>query len=178
VGVAGFSLGGFTAVAACGGRVDAALAAGVLAGEVPLPAIEEMPDALERLQDRWGPEALARAAAGAGEDLRDARVAAAFVVAPGVGPLLTPASLAGVQVPVEVRWGDADTTNPFDVDVRPLLEHLPRVHGQEVGPGVSHHDFIEPLTPDRPEARDRVAADAVTFFAEHLRPGTGGAPAE
>jgi predicted dienelactone hydrolase len=173
VGVAGFSLGGYTAAALSGARVDAGLVAHVLAGELPLPPIEEMPDALEQLRARRCPEELAAAAAGAGEDLRDRRVVAAFLVAPGVGTLLTAQSLAAVRVPVEVRWGDADTTNPFEEDVRPLLEHLTNVHGLEVGPGVEHRDFIEPLTPDRPTARDRVAADAVAFFVEHLSPAAG-----
>ncbi|MFC4784451.1 alpha/beta hydrolase family protein [Nocardioides sp. MAHUQ-72] len=171
VGVAGFSLGGYTAAALVGARVDAPLVASVLAGDVPLPPIEEMPDALEQLRARHSPDELAHAAAGAGVQLRDPRVAAAFLVAPGLGALLTPRSLASVPVPVEVRWGDADTTNPFERDVRPLLDHLPAAHGLEVGPGVGHHDFIEPLTPDRPRARERVGSEAVAFFTEQLLVG-------
>ena len=172
VGVAGFSLGGYTAAALAGARVDASLVAAILDGTVPLPQIDEMPHALQQLRARSGPEALASAIARAGADLRDRRVAAAFLVAPGMGSLLTPQSLSGIGVPVEIRWGDADSTNPFDQDVRPLLDHVPTAHGMEVGPAVEHRDFIEPLTPDRTAVRDRVSADAAAFFAAHLTSNT------
>ncbi|MBB3088331.1 alpha/beta hydrolase family protein [Nocardioides albus] len=168
VGVAGFSLGGYTAAAMAGARLNRATIEALLSGEIPLPPIDEFPDALQRLKvttppNRW-PTALDRACS----DLRDPRVAAAFVVAPGLGALMTRASLTDVSIPIEVRWGDADTTNPFDLDVRPLLDHVPDIHGHEVGTGVRHEHFIEPLTPDRADVRTSVASDAVQFFTERL----------
>lgn len=168
VGVAGFSLGAYTAAALAGARLDRSTIHGILSGEIPLPPIEEFPDALQRLPestpaDAW-PDALDRACS----DVREPRVAAAFLVAPGLGALMTPASLADIRIPIELRWGDADTTNPFDRDVAPLLDHVPHAHGVEVGPGVRHDHFIEPLTPDRVDVRRRVAADAVRFFSEQL----------
>ena len=168
VGVAGFSLGGYTAAALVGARVDASIVTAVLDGSIPIPPIEEMPDAFQQLLAHAGPGALATAIARAGADLRDPRVEAAFLVAPGATAILTQQSLAAIRVPVGIRWGGADTTNPFDEDVRPLLDHVPTATGQEVGPGVEHHDFIEPLTPDRPAARLRVGAEAAAFFVEHL----------
>jgi predicted dienelactone hydrolase len=169
VGVAGFSIGGYTAAALVGCRLDSAVVAAILAGDLPLPPIEQLPDVLERLHERFTPYALATVAQTAAADVSDARVEAAFLVAPGMGSLLAPPSLAGVRVPVEVRWGDADTTNPFDRDVRPFLDLIPGASGAEVGPGVDHPDFIEAFTPDRPDARDRVASDAVRFFDVRLR---------
>ena len=38
-------------------------------------------------------------------------------------------SLATVQVPVGIRWGGADTINPYDADTRPYLEHIPTASG-------------------------------------------------
>ena len=167
VGVAGFSLGGYTAAALVGARLDRAMIELILSGTVPLPPIPECPDALQQLEAT--PGGWASIADRAASDHRDPRVVAAFLVAPGMGSLLTEASLNAVRIPVKVHWGDADVTNPFDRDVRPLLDHIPHIRGTEVSTGVSHEDFIEPLTPDRAETRAGVAADAAAFFAEQLR---------
>lgn len=168
VGVAGFSLGGYTAAALAGARLDRDAIEAILSGEVPLPLIEEFPDALKQLRTTTPPDAWATAADRASSDLRDRRVIAAHLVAPGLGSLMTEASLEAIRVPVQVSWGDADTTNPFDLDVRPLLDHVPRVRGLEVGTGVRHDHFIAPLTPDRADVRARVALDAVRFFEDQL----------
>jgi predicted dienelactone hydrolase len=168
VGVAGFSLGGYTAAALAGARLDRAMIEAILSGTAPLPPIEEFPDGLQQLWTTTPPRALVDVADRAASDLRDPRVVAAFLVAPGMSSLLTEESLNAVRVPVEVRWGDADTTNPFDLDVRPLLDHVPHVRGNEVGVGVRHDHFIEPLAPDRADVRAGVATDAVRFFIDQF----------
>ncbi|HEX5088583.1 MAG TPA: alpha/beta fold hydrolase [Nocardioides sp.] len=169
VGVAGFSIGGYTAAALTGPRLDPDAVAAILAGRVPLPPIDQLPDAFEQLRETYSPYALAAVAQSSGTDVSDPRVAAAFLVSPGMGALLTRESLGGVRVPVEVRWGDADATNPFERDVRPYVELIPGAGGSAVGPGVDHADFIAAFTPDRTVARDQVAVDAVRFFEQHLR---------
>jgi predicted dienelactone hydrolase len=169
VGVAGFSIGGYTAAALTGPRLDRDAVAAILAGRVPLPPIDQLPEAFEQLRETYSPYALAAVAQASDADVCDPRVAAAFLVSPGMGALLTQESLRSVRVPVEVRWGDADETNPFERDVRPYVELVPGASGEEVGPGVDHADFIAAFTPDRPAARDRVAADAARFFEQHLR---------
>lgn len=169
VGVAGFSLGGYTAAALAGARLDRATIEGILSGAIDVPPIEEFPDALQRLRTTTPPDTWATAVDRAVSDLRDPRIVAAFLVAPGLGALMTQTSLSAIRVPVQVRWGDADTTNPYDVDIRPLLDHVPGIQGDEVGAGVRHDHFIEPLTPGRDDARARVAADAVRFFTRQLR---------
>jgi predicted dienelactone hydrolase len=175
IGVAGFSLGGYTAAALAGARIDGAVIRAILTGAVPLPPIEEFPDALEQLGAAITDDSVTELTGRASADLRDPRVRAAFLIAPGLGHLVTDESLAAIDVPVEIRWGDADTTNPFDQDVRPYLERIPHADGREVGPGVGHHDFIAPLTPGRTGIRELVAADAGHFFARHLpRPADGG----
>jgi predicted dienelactone hydrolase len=167
VGAVGFSFGGYTAAALAGARIDADLVRAVLAGDLPLPPVEELPDALTALRATADDDALARAVAGAGVDLTDRRVRAAFLIAPGLGQLVTPESLAAVSVPVEIRWGDADVTNPFERDVQPYLDHIPHAHGGVVGPAVTHHHFIPALT-TQTHARDQVASDAVAFFTRTL----------
>jgi predicted dienelactone hydrolase len=167
VGVAGFSFGGYTAAALAGARLDGKIVEGILTGEVPIPPIEEFPQAL----DRWRESItvpLSSIAAEASADLRDSRVSAAFLIAPGLGALTTRESLATITVPMAIRWGDRDVTNPYERDIKPYLDHVPTAIGREIGPGVDHHDFIAALTPTRNSARDQIAEDAVLFFTEHL----------
>ncbi|MEU3604311.1 alpha/beta hydrolase [Streptomyces sp. NPDC035033] len=164
VGVAGFSAGGYTAAATAGARLDPALLEAVLTGAVPLPAIPEFPDVLDALRAKRPGEGVP---GGAGDDLTDPRVRAVFQVAPGLGGLVTPESLARVRVPVGVRWAGADDICPYDSDVRPYLEHVPAASGVSVGPAVRHDDFFAEEPAD-PTARVRVGEAAAAFFAAHL----------
>lgn len=168
VGAAGFSLGGYTAVALAGARLDPQVLWAVRTGAVPMPEIPEFPGALEALRKKYpeGDESR-RAVDGAGADLSDPRVRAVFQVAPGVGGLVTPRSLATVQVPVGIRWGGADTVNPYEVDTRPYLEHIPTASGRSAGPDVRHDDFFAPAPAD-PAVRVRVGREAAAFFLQHL----------
>ncbi|XIE78051.1 hypothetical protein AB6O49_07295 [Streptomyces sp. SBR177] len=128
--MAGFSLGGYTAAALAGARLDPRLLWAVLTGAVPLPDIPEFPGVLEALRAKHPLDEESRAGTqAAGADLSDPRVRAAFLVAPGLGALVTPESLAAVRVPVGLRWGGADTVNPYEVDTRPYREHIPTASG-------------------------------------------------
>ncbi|MDX2389277.1 alpha/beta hydrolase [Streptomyces sp. DK15] len=57
VGAAGFSLGGYTAAALAGARVDPGVLWAVLTGEVPFPEIPEFPGVLEELRKTFPPGA-------------------------------------------------------------------------------------------------------------------------
>ncbi|MET9012702.1 alpha/beta fold hydrolase [Streptomyces olivaceoviridis] len=168
VGVAGFSLGGYTAAALAGARVDPRLVWAVMTGAVPLPEIPEFPGALEALRKKYPlDESLRPALDSAGADFSDPRVRAVFQVAPGVGGLVTRESLETVQVPVGIRWGGADTVNPYEVDTRPYLEHIPTASGRSAGPDVRHEDFFLP-EPAHSAVRARVGREAAAFFEQHL----------
>ncbi|WP_225826451.1 alpha/beta hydrolase family protein [Streptomyces naphthomycinicus] len=169
VGAAGFSLGGYTAAALAGARVDPRILWAVLTGEVPLPEIPEFPGALEALREKYPlDESSRRALDAAGADLSDPRVRAVFQVAPGVGGLVTPESLATVRVPVDIRWGGADTVSPYEVDTLPYLKHIPTASGCSAGPDVRHDDFFR-LQPADTAVRLRVGGEAAAFFQRHLR---------
>ncbi|WP_233289389.1 alpha/beta fold hydrolase [Kitasatospora sp. MBT63] len=168
VGVAGFSLGGYTAAALAGARVDPRLLTAVLTGAVPLPEVSEFPDVLQALRTKHPHQDLLQGALeAAAADHSDARVRAVFQVAPGIGALVTPESLATVRVPVEIRWGGADQVTPYEADTRPYLEHIPTASGRSAGPDVRHDDFFAPEPAD-PGARARVGAEAADFFRRHL----------
>jgi predicted dienelactone hydrolase len=167
VGVAGFSAGGYTAGALVGTRPDPAVVRLLLDGTIPVPPIPEFPDAIDRLRAELTPADVDAAVAASGSDRTDPRVGAAFLVAPAIGALLTPESLAGVRVPMAVRWAGADDVNPYDTDVRAYVELVPGVDARCVGPQVRHQDFIAPLVPD-PAVRDAVGRDAASFLRAAL----------
>ncbi|MFB6840683.1 alpha/beta hydrolase family protein [Streptomyces sp. NPDC056361] len=168
VGAAGFSLGGYTVAALVGARVDPQVLRAVVTGAVPLPDIPEFPGLLDALLKKYpDDDSSRRALEGADADLTDARVRAVFQVAPGVGGFVTASSLATVRVPVEIRWGGADTVNPYDVDIRPYLDHIPTATGRSAGPDVRHDDFFSP-DPADPDVRHHVGREAAAFFLHHL----------
>jgi predicted dienelactone hydrolase len=167
VGVAGFSAGGYTAAALVGARADREIVRLLLDGTIPVPPIPEFPDALEALRAAVPPGEIDAAAAASGADLADPRVRAAFLVAPAVGALMTPESLAGIRVPVAVRWAGADDVNPYDTDVRAYVDLVPGVDARCVGPDVRHQDFIAPLVADA-TIRGAVAREAVAFLRAAL----------
>jgi predicted dienelactone hydrolase len=139
-----------------------------MTGAVPLPEIPEFPGALEALRKKYPlDESSRRVLNAAGADLSDPRVRAVFQVAPGVGALVTRESLETVQVPVGIRWGGADTINPYEVDTRPYLEHIPTASGCSAGSDVRHEDFFRP-EPANSAVRVRVGGEAATFFQQHL----------
>jgi predicted dienelactone hydrolase len=166
VGVAGFSFGGFTALAMAGGRIDTAAVAAVLLGQADPPDIPEFPGVLDALTARMSSSALRSEMEQAGSDLADPRVDAVFAIAPGWAHLLTPPSLRNMTVPVEVHWGGADRIAPLD-EIRPYLDLIPQVVGHCIGPEVRHEDLIPAVVVD-PAVRDRVGAAAADFFDRHL----------
>ncbi|MFD5142242.1 alpha/beta hydrolase family protein [Streptomyces sp. NPDC058401] len=168
VGVAGFSIGGYTAAALAGARVDPRILWAVLTGELPLPEIPEFPGVLEALRAKYPQEEAARRTLeGAGGDLSDPRIRAVFQVAPGVGSLVTRESLEAVTVPVSIRWAGADTITPYEADTRPYLEGIPTATGRSIGVAVVHDDFFAPEPAD-PTAKVRAGEEAAAFFLEQL----------
>ncbi|MFF8379297.1 alpha/beta hydrolase family protein [Streptomyces sp. NPDC015661] len=169
VGTAGFSAGGYTSAALVGAALDTDLLRAVVDRRIPLPEIPEFPDLIDALHEAVPADALARAVADGGRAQGDARVRAAFLVCPGAADLVTGASLAGVDRPVEIRWGDADTIAPPETNALRYLDAVPGAGGRSVGATTGHYDFLGD-NPDGAGARREVAADAVAFFRAHLVP--------
>lgn len=187
IGAAGFSLGGYTALAVAGARADRAHWAAFCGGPrpdatcAPQPEFPEAIAQFESVRDRDHVRAsLARHA----ESYGDARIRAVFAVAP-VGTWLTEQSLRTVAVPVRVVVGTRDTTTPTANNASRIAQLIPGAALSAIE-GAGHYTFLaecEPqglrLRPDlchdaadvqRAIVHRRVAAAAVTFFAEILNP--------
>lgn len=164
VGVAGFSIGGLTALVAGGARID------------PLRMIRfcrrQAQDGACKPQLEFGlsndaaiatlaSPALAAERAKAGDDHSVPGVKAVFAMAPVVQPL-TPASLRAMREPVVILAGADDLTVPPATHARVAEKILPDATVQ-ILPGVSHYSFLATCTPAAaatlPVCKDATAQD-------------------
>jgi predicted dienelactone hydrolase len=118
------------------------------------------------------------------ESFRDARIRAAFAIAPALGPVMTKASLAEVKVPVRIVVGSKDDQASPAVNARPIASAIPNAE-LEILPNVAHYTFLarcnlfgkvvarplctDPDEIDRAEVHRRVSADALKFFNRTLQ---------
>jgi predicted dienelactone hydrolase len=172
VGVAGFSLGGYTAAALLGARVSPQRLrmAMELLDTTPLP---EYPNLSEELTGRYGPAAgMALSLSACAVDVSDRRVRSAFLMAPVLGAVLDPVSLAGIDRPLCVVWGGADEIAPPAFGAQVLLDLVPGSTGRSLGADVGHYEFVRDPPGPGGSSEDAVKADAVgeavAFFARTL----------
>lgn len=188
VGVAGFSMGGFTGALLVGARADLGRFIAFCDG----PARDAICDPQKEfpLDYHDGPKvlsepALAPVAARHHADLADPRVRAAFLIDPALGPALDPASLGRVRAPVEVLYGLADPIAP-PVSNALLIAHA--IPGAQLValPGVGHYDFLADCGPggrrdapayctdgpgvDRGRTHAQAIEEALHFFDAALAP--------
>ena len=150
LGVAGFSAGGFTSLAAAGGRVDLAKfiafcethpADGVCAPQ------KEFPFDFSSAIAFWNQPKMAHDIAKSRGDLSIKGVRAAFVMAPALVQSFDPASLKHVRIPVSIILGDADVIATPDVNGEVAAKLIPGAQ-LYVLHDVGHYDFIATCGPD------------------------------
>ena len=181
LGVAGFSAGGFTAIAATGARVDTSRLRAFCENNptdgICMPQKEFPLSREQRLAALKSPE-LAPEVAHSGDDHSIPGVRAAFAIAPGIVQAFDPASLKVDMTPVAIILGDADPAAPPDTNGRFAARDLPHAELKELA-GVGHYDFLATCTPagvaaipvcadDMPqEPTHRAAIEmALAFFAD------------
>jgi predicted dienelactone hydrolase len=168
VGAAGFSLGGYTAAALLGARVDAELYAALFAGTIPAVPPPEYPTLVEDLRARLSEDDVAGWVVDSGGDYSDERVRAAFLVCPAIARMLDELSLAAIGRPVAIRSAGADDIAPPEDNADVYAQTIPGAELRSVGAEVGHYAFVG-SNPEGSDVRERVAREAVDFFAAHLR---------
>ena len=183
LGVAGFSAGGFTAIAATGARVDIgrleAFCNAKPTDGVCMPQKEFAQSTEQMLAALRSPE-LAVEAAHSGDDHSIPGVRAAFAMAPGPVQAFDPASLRADDKPIAIILGDADPVAPPDTNGRVVARELERAELKDL-PRVGHDDFLATCTPAGvaalPVCADKVPQDpthqaaidmALAFFAKTI----------
>lgn len=149
IGVAGFSIGGWTAALLVGAQADferfRAFCAGPQRDAICDPQVEfELNYARQREElKRVGAERLLLGEKG---DYRDARIKAGVLIAPALAQSIDPGSLGRIELPVLFIAGDADRVVPTPTNAAWLQ---PRIAGArlQVLPGVGHYDFLSLCTP-------------------------------
>lgn len=183
IGVAGFSIGGYTALAVVGARLSYDqwidfCATHAFDSNCKLPPeakftqadLRHMLASNQRVKD---------AIASSGESFLDSRIKAAFVISPALGPVLTKASLSAIQVPVRIVVGSQDDQTVPDVNAKPIASVIPMAR-LDVLPNVTHYTFLptctllgrfvarqyctDPKGVDRDAAHDQVSSAALNFF--------------
>ena len=183
VGVAGFSAGGFTALAATGGQVDLPRVQrfcqqhpedGVCKPQVEFPISPE--DQAKALAS----PAFAGAERRAAKSHAIAQVRAAFAMAPAIVQAFDPASLSAVRTPVMIVAGESDVVAPPATNALVAARAIPGA-GLEMLPGVGHYDFLSECTPagleavplckvevSKQDTHRRTIEAARTFFGRNL----------
>jgi predicted dienelactone hydrolase len=188
VGVAGFSMGGFTGALLAGARTDFAHFAAFCGGpsrDAICNEQKEFPLDYRLAPKTLGAAAMAPVAAREHADWRDPRIVAAFLVAPALGEALEARSLAQVKIPVAVLYGDRDAIAPPATNGQLIAAAVPGAR-QVALAAVGHYDFLSECGalglkvaadycsdgqgPPRAQTHVATIAQARRFFDEWLAP--------
>ncbi len=183
IGIAGFSLGGYTVLSTAGARVDRTQWQRYC-GDYPDDPICRLPPEspfsmadLEQLIEEDG--SIKAAIEHSHESYRDERIRGAYAISPVLGPALNVQSLGDISIPVRIVVGDKDDQALPEVNAIPIREAIPDAE-LLILPGVAHYTFLatcslkgrvfvrqlceDPPGIDRHEIHNKVGADALAFF--------------
>jgi predicted dienelactone hydrolase len=172
LGVAGFSAGGFTALAAAGARVDMKHFTDFCEAHpddgVCKPQ-QEFPVTLEQAKAAMASPEMAGEVAHAGDDHSIRGVRAAFAMAPAIVQAFDPASLQAMTTPVAIILGGADPVAPPHTNGGVAARAIPRAQMKTLQ-NVGHYDFLSTCTPaamarEVPLCRNLAVPQGPTHFA-------------
>lgn len=142
IGAAGFSLGGYTVIAAAGGVIDllrlkAALRdpIGELLKDIP-PEFPERPALISLATELLDSDESHK------RSYHDPRVSGVFAIAPALAMAFTRESLASVRIPVRIVVGEADDITPPDTTALRFAEMLPYAEATVLDGNVAHYTFL------------------------------------
>lgn len=186
IGVAGFSLGGYAALATVGVRL-AVHRWEPYCGEHPSDPICQPPPEASRggfsfenfVREAFDKDTIEQA----NQSYADDRVRAVFAIAPVGGPILAAESMGSMTVPVSVVVGERDTQSiPEQVDLQ-ITKRIPGASLQVV-PKAGHYTFLsrgtfwsrllarelfrDSFRLNRNRLHDRIGSEAAEFFRERL----------
>jgi len=160
IGMFGFSAGGFTALTVIGGVPDL--------HRIAAHCFSTMEFSCKLLADARSPLLASVIDPRASAYVRDERVKAAVIAAPGLGFSFTTDGLAGVSVPVQLWTGAAEVNVPTATNATPVREALGSRAEFHVVPGAGHFSFLVPCGPIGPPylCRDASGFDRKQFHLE------------
>jgi predicted dienelactone hydrolase len=188
IGMAGFSMGGFTGALEAGGWADfdqfMRFCNGPARDAICDPQLEFPMDFHKQADVLARPEMRPLLAREKG-DFRDRRVKAAFLIAPAVIQALDFASLGRIHIPVEIVLGAADPIAPPKTNGELLARLIPGARLTAL-PGVGHYDFLsecgasgakaakayctDGTGTNRAQTHATTVAEAIAFFGATIGP--------
>ncbi|WPU96180.1 dienelactone hydrolase family protein [Mucilaginibacter sabulilitoris] len=165
IGVAGFSLGGATAIWVAGSilNMDA------LAKSDPNPP-PQFQEAINRLTALSKTDPLIISSfRNSADSFRDKRIKAVFALAPAIGQGFTKQSLQSINVPVQITVGDADLIAPKELNAMYYTQNIPTAKKLIILPGERGHYTKPPAGNERPAELQEVSEIAYKFFKEVLK---------
>ncbi len=163
IGVAGFSLGGFTGALEAGARTNfdqfIRFCDGPARDAICNPQLEFPLDYHDQAEVLARPE-VRDLKAREHNDFRDPRIVAAFLVAPALIQALDFASVKHISIPVEIVLGSADPIAPPGTNGELLARLIPKARLKAL-PGVGHYDFLLQCGPAGTKEAKPYCADGV-----------------
>jgi predicted dienelactone hydrolase len=149
IGVAGFSLGGFTGALEAGARTDfdqfIKFCNGPSRDAICNPQLEFPLDYRGQAEVLARPE-MRDLRARENSDFRDPRITAAFLIAPALVQAFDFATVKRIHIPVEIVLGSADPIAPPGTNGELLARLIPGAR-LKVFPAVGHYDFLSECGP-------------------------------
>jgi predicted dienelactone hydrolase len=190
IGVAGFSIGGYTALASVGARLSRTQWQKFCADAATAPFCKLPPEVSGKFSDEEVEHLLTKdqrvlnALTHMDDDYRDPRIKAAFAIAPVVGGAMRRDSLEMIAVPVQIVVGSDDDQAVPRFNAEPMAKAIPN-EKLDILPKVTHYSFlpvcndrgknyakelcIDPAGVNREALHREVAARAVEFFGQAWR---------
>lgn len=160
IGAAGFSLGGYTALALAGARLNLASfiqsytdAGRDMVSDLP-PEFSDAPVLAAHIEDLAANDTTHK------QSFRDERLRAIFAIAPAIGQGLTPESLATITVPVRIVVGESDTSAPPDAIAQYIASYIPQANLTILPGAVAHYTFLAEATPHGKKILPDITIDA------------------
>lgn len=165
IGVAGFSLGGYTVTTIAGGRIDRARYKRFCESPQrdftcgPQPEFPEAPAQFAKLEA--GDPVVKQSLEHSGDSYRDPRVKAAFAMAPVFASGFAAKDLADIRIPFEIVVGASDTSAPPATNAERFARLIKGAKLTVLPGGVGHYDFVPVCTPEGlKQLGDRLCRDA------------------
>lgn len=189
IGAAGFSLGGYTMIEIAGGITNPQALVDFCnspRADLGCKSPPEFPTLVEDFKKLSATDAEFQAALRhAGDSYRDARVRAVFAIAPALGPSFSAASLAKIDIPVDIVAGHADANAPIASNAKYFAANITGAKLTIFPGNVAHYVFLDSCTEagrktlpnicidgegvDRDAIHAKTVALAVEFFNATLK---------
>lgn len=188
IGVAGFSIGGYTALATVGACLDVERWKPYCKGNEKDPICHLPPEAEFKTEEVWAAldnnRIVKESWVKGNQSYLDRRIKGAFVLAPVVGPIIVEQSLREVRIPVKLIVGNDDDQGVPSMNAIPFSKLIP-TNTLEILPGVGHYVFLsegtwwgkllagkflnDPKGISRIEIHKSVSKKAIDFFDQILK---------